>query len=207
MEISRVCYAQSTLPESWIFDGGDENKAVPILFSVFVVRTATRTILIDVGCETIRGFEMVYHKHPLEALRESGVSPEDITDVVITHAHHDHIACVKCFPHACVHIQEDEYESGKAYLTANKTVERFRERKRIENGVEIVKIGSHSKGSCVVECVRDDATYVLCGDECYSLYNIEHRVPTANPYSKENSQRFIDTYATDAYRCLVCHDQ
>lgn len=163
-------------------------------------------ILVDAGCETMPGFAMTYHKSPVVLLREMGVEPTDITDVVITHSHHDHIECAGYFPNARVHIQEDEYECGKAYLTENAQVSTFCERKRLDDGVEIVKIGGHSKGSCVVECKQQDAVYVLCGDECYSLYNIKNRIPTANPYSRESSQRFIETYVNSAHVCLLCHD-
>lgn len=204
--ISRACYARSVLPQSWIFDGGDPQVDVPIIFSVFVIRTDERVILVDAGCETMPDFTMHDHKSPLLALKEQGVLPSDVTDVIITHAHHDHIECVKHFTNAVVYIQEDEYRHGQQYLKNNPTVHTFKERASLTENVTIVNVGGHSKGSCVVECCTEDGIYVLCGDECYSLYNIQNRIPTANPYSCERSQRFIDTYTKPPYTCLLCHD-
>ncbi len=205
--IRRVKYADTTLPESWILPHGDPSRAVPIFFSVFLVQTEQKTILVDAGCETMPGFDMQQFITPMAALQQCGVSVDEITDVVITHAHHDHIECVKYFRDAQIHIQEDEYRDGQAYLKHNAKIDTFAESKVVCDGVRIVRIGGHSVGSCVVECEWDDTTYVLCGDECYSLRNLQQKIPTATSVCAENSRRFIETYARTEYICLLCHDE
>ena len=205
-DIVRIQYAESTLPESWVFNGGEKGKKVPIIFSVFLVCTENKKILIDAGCETMPGFEMTNFKTPMLVLREKGVDTTEITDVIITHAHHDHMECVKYFNNATVHIQEDEYEIGRKYLSEDSVVRTFSDEAVINDCVKIVKIGGHSVGSSIVECKKDNKFYVLCGDECYSLYNIRNRIPTATSYSPENSRTFIEKYAQSPYECLLCHD-
>jgi len=205
-EILRIQYAESTLPESWIFDGGKREIKVPIVFSVFLICTERKKILVDAGCETMPGFDMQNFKTPMTALREKGIEPSDITDVVITHAHHDHIECVGYFKNAVVHIQEDELVGGKKYLGEHPRVCTFGEETTIEEDVKVVKIGGHSRGSCVVECKTEDKICVLCGDECYSLQNLKERIPTARSYSPENSRAFIEKYTHPPYVCLLCHD-
>lgn len=204
--IIRIQYAESTLPESWIFDGGKKEKRIPIVFSVFLICTENKKILVDAGCETMPKFEMKNFKTPMTALKEKGFDAADITDVIITHAHHDHIECVKYFKNAVVHIQEDEYCKGEKYLAGHPCVCTFQNEKKIDEGVKIVKIGGHSCGSSVVECITGDKISVLCGDECYSLYNIRNRIPTATSFSPANSKAFIEKYTQDPYLCLLCHD-
>lgn len=205
-EIIRIQYAESTLPESWIFDGGEKEKRIPIVFSVFLICTAQKKILVDAGCETMPGFEMKNFKTPMTVLAEKAVDVSDITDVVITHAHHDHIECVKYFRNAVVHIQEDEYSNGERYLEDHPCVCTFSDEAMIDDGVKVVKVGGHSLGSCVVECTMGEKICVLCGDECYSLRNIREQIPTARSYSPENSKAFIEKYTQGSYECLLCHD-
>lgn len=49
----------------------------------------------------------------IKALYNINILPEDITDVIITLSHHDHIECVKYFKNSIIHIEKDEYEIGK----------------------------------------------------------------------------------------------
>ena len=97
IDIIPIDYGKSLLPESWIFENGAENKFRPIVFRVYLIRTENRLILVDAGCETMPGFDMKDFIGPIKALRNIGISLEEITDLIITHAHHDHIECAKYF--------------------------------------------------------------------------------------------------------------
>lgn len=205
-QIVRVDYARSTLPENCVFPGGREDKEIPIVFSVFVIKAEEKRILVDAGCETMPGFEMEDFITPMAAMKARGVDPADITDVIITHAHHDHIECVKYFSHARVHIQKEAGQRGAKYLTENDRISTFEDEATVCEGVKVVKIGGHAVGSCVVEVEKDGKIYVICGDECYSRYNLEHKVPTGMPRSMENSLAFIEKYTKEPYVCLLCHD-
>ena len=204
--IQRLHYGDTTLPESSILPGGDPARSIPIIFSVFLVQTEGRNIRVDAGCETMPGFEMHNFTTPMAVLQQYGVAAEDITDVIITHAHHDHIECVKYFADAVIHIQEDEYRDGREYLKHNTRICPFSESVEVDEGVTVVKIDGHSVGSCVVECELQGKTYVLCGDECYSFCNLKQKIPTASSVSTENSWRFIEQYTQPQYTCLLCHD-
>ena len=46
---------------------------------------------------------------PDQAVATAGVKPEDVTDVIISHAHWDHMGGIDLFPNATVWIQQDEY--------------------------------------------------------------------------------------------------
>ena len=124
-EIIPIEYGKSVLPESMIFQNGAENKFRPIVFMIYLIKAENRLILADAGCVPMPGFDMHNFIGPIKALEKLNIAPSDITDVIITHAHHDHIECVKYFENARIYIQCDEYESGKNYFAASADVRLF----------------------------------------------------------------------------------
>ena len=162
--------------------------------------------MVDAGCETMPGFEMRDFIGPIKALQNAGISPDQITDVVITHAHHDHIECAGCFKNAVVHIQKDEYESGRSYISPEQKVNTFDDEYEICDGVKVIKIGGHSKGSCIVEIDCQNKKYIISGDECYLRECLLKKVPTGSSFCPEKSKEFIEKYSTEEYEVLLCHD-
>ena len=91
MQIIPIEYGKSVLSENMIFINGNENKFRDIVFKVYLIKTDEKLILVDAGCETMPGFDMREFVGTVKAIKNIGVSPEEITDVIITHSHHDHI--------------------------------------------------------------------------------------------------------------------
>lgn len=206
MEIIQITYGRTTLPESAVFPGGDKDRKIPIILSVFLVRTCGKNILVDAGCEDLPGFVLTDFRPATAALKEQEIDPKDITDVIVTHAHHDHAQCVKDYPQARIWVQQQEYDRCPQCFEKNLHITTFLEEATVAEGIRAVKIGGHTTGSCVVECRLGEAVIVLCGDECYCRYNLENRVPTASAKFPENSKRFIEKYSKPPYTCLLCHD-
>ena len=207
IEAFPVVYGKSTLLESEMFLGGSADKKRPILFMIYLIRAGKRVILADAGCETMPGFVMEDFLGPIAALCDMGVSAEDVTDIIITHAHHDHIECVKYFKNARIFIQRDEYEAGKSYIPEGAETVLFDDSAAVAPGVTVKRIGGHSIGSCVVELETDGKTTVIAGDECYVRECLIEHIPTGCSYSKEKSRDFIEKYSSDEYRVLLCHDK
>lgn len=204
--IHAVIYGETVLPESMVFLNGSEKMKYPIVLAVFHIRYGEKQILIDAGCDTMPGFEVKNFESPADALRRIQISPEEITDVIITHAHHDHIDGVRHFPNACIHIQKDEYEDGKKYIPEQFRVETFQNRCVVGECVTVEKVGGHSKGSCIARLTKDGVCYVFCGDECYLRLCLERQIPTGVSYCPENSQKFVETYGCKDYRTILSHD-
>ena len=191
MKVIPVKYAESVLPKSMIFKNGDEHKVRPISFKVYLIETEGHTILVDAGCETMPGFDMRNFIGPIKALESINVRSEDITDVIITHSHHDHIECVKYFNKAIIHIEREEYKPGEEYIPDNFKVNIFNDEFTICENVRIIKIGGHSAGSCIVEVKKDNVTYIISGDECYLRECLEKKIPTGSSVCPEKSKGFI----------------
>lgn len=201
-----IKYGETTLRESYIFSGGRRDVMLPISFVIYLIQDGERNILVDAGCNDGAGFEMVRFQKPSVILKECGVSPADVTDIIITHHHHDHIEAVKDYPNAVVYMQKDEYELGKTYLLQGMRVELFDDFKEVAEGLKVLKIGGHSEGSCVVICCCQDKEYLFCGDECYVKACIENQIPTGTSWNPNVSEKFIQTYGTESYEFLLFHD-
>jgi N-acyl homoserine lactone hydrolase len=69
--------------------------------TIALLRGGGRIVLIDVGAFGVR-------KELLRQLRGRGVEPEEVTDVVLTHAHYDHCVNFTRFPNAEIWIGAEE---------------------------------------------------------------------------------------------------
>jgi glyoxylase-like metal-dependent hydrolase (beta-lactamase superfamily II) len=205
-ELTAIRYAKSTLAHSNVFVGGDPEIKLPISFVMYDIEVGGRHILVDPGCDTMPGFVMEDYVLPLDALKQQGITPELVSDVIITHAHHDHIDCVRHFPDSVIHIQNAEALAGRKYLTGNTQVELFEDSVMVAGCVRVRKIGGHSIGSCVVELERGEEIWVIAGDECYSYDCLNQQIPTGSSCCPEKSKQFVEQYARKPYRVLLCHD-
>ncbi len=201
MKIFRLVYGNTTLPESAIFYGGNKELKIPIVFAVYLVDTGDRKILIDAGCDSMPGFVMTNFTTPVAVMAQFGYKPEDITDAIITHAHHDHIQGIKFFPNATVHIHKLDYETGKQFIPEGMPVNLFEEETTVDC-LRVVPIGGHTPGSSVV--LWED--YLFVGDGCYLPECFERGIPTGVSRDREASKKFIETYADPRYIKLFCHD-
>jgi glyoxylase-like metal-dependent hydrolase (beta-lactamase superfamily II) len=54
-------------------------------------------------------FEIVNYVRPDSALAKIALNPEDITDIILSHPHWDHIDGIGLFPKAHIWVQKDDY--------------------------------------------------------------------------------------------------
>jgi glyoxylase-like metal-dependent hydrolase (beta-lactamase superfamily II) len=96
------------------------DSKVDIAMVVWLIRGGGHTILFDSGFhrETfLKEFPMKDYLRPDEAVKLAGVQPDQVTDIVISHAHWDHMGGIDLFPKAQVWIQKEEfrYYTGEAW--------------------------------------------------------------------------------------------
>src|SRR5690349_19845958 len=100
--------------------GAPKDEKVNIAMVFWLIRGGGRNILFDSGFhreEWFKYFPMTDYMRPDEAVKLAGVKPEEITDIVVSHAHWDHMGGIDLFPKATVWIQKDEfhYYTGEAW--------------------------------------------------------------------------------------------
>lgn len=195
-------YGESVLGENCIFRGGRSDRRLPISFVIYLIRTKDKNILVDAGCDDGAGFPMSVFQKPSDVLREYGLKPLDVTDLVITHAHHDHVQAACHYKNALIRIQKDEYAAAKKYLPEGVEVRLFDEECAVCDGVLVKKIGGHTAGSSIVQVGQ----YVLCGDECYYRQCLTDQILTGATCSEERSRQFLETYGDGRFVPLLFHD-
>ena len=106
------------VPVDELVVGGPKDQKVDIAMVVWLIRGGGHTILFDTGFHRdthLKEFPMKDYLRPDEAVKLAGVQPSEVTDIVISHAHWDHMGGLDLFPKAQVWIQKDEYR----YYTMN----------------------------------------------------------------------------------------
>jgi glyoxylase-like metal-dependent hydrolase (beta-lactamase superfamily II) len=100
------------VPVGALVVGGPMDEKVDVDFVVWLIRGGGHNVLFDSGFHRERWFKqwkVTDYLRPDEAVKLAGVKPEDVTDIVISHAHWDHMGGIDLFPKATIWIQKDEY--------------------------------------------------------------------------------------------------
>lgn len=119
--IQAIRYADSPGdPVADMVMGAPKDERIDSIYAIWLIRGGGRNILFDSGFHRDRWFELWTvndYLRPDEAVRLAGVKPEEVTDVVISHAHWDHMGGIDLFPRATVWIQREEfrYYTGEAW--------------------------------------------------------------------------------------------
>ena len=204
--LKAIKYGETFIDEGMAYRGGDRSVKLPISLIIYLIDTGERKILVDAGCENMPGFELSHFSSPAETLIKAGVSPEDITDVILTHAHHDHAQALFRFANSTVHVESREVIQAKRYIPTEMKTDIFTDGTIIDGCVRAVRIGGHSHGSSIVELEYKGKTHVICGDECYVRRCLDECIPTGSSVSPESSLEFVRKYGSDKYVTHLCHD-
>src|SRR5580693_6922134 len=100
--------------------GAPKDEKIDTMYAVWLIRGGGHNILFDSGFHRERWFKLWTIKdflRPDEAVKLAGVQPDQITDIVVSHAHWDHMGGIDLFPNATVWIQKEEfrYYTGDAW--------------------------------------------------------------------------------------------
>jgi len=184
----------------------DHDSPMPIDYSVWAIRNANRTIVIDTGFEhneaSKRGRKL--ERLPREGLDMLGINAGTVEDVIITHLHYDHAGTLDDFPAARFHLQETEmqYATGRHMCTAHmsmpytadhvcdmvravfdRRVEFHDGSREIAPGIEVHHVGGHSMGVQIVRVMTERGWVVLAGDASHFYENFETGSPFIIAYS------------------------
>ncbi len=104
----------------------DEQNRILLSLRVMLIQTAHKNILVDTGIGDYHGskfddrFGIQGEKNPLIELlsKKCKLAPHDITDLIVTHLHFDHVGGlgqttsehVEVFPKATLHVHKNHYE-------------------------------------------------------------------------------------------------
>ena len=184
---------------------GEPDGEFAMDYYFWLVRSPQRTVVVDCGFGTgsghRRGRPLLVD--PVAALSALGVDAAEVDQIVVTHAHYDHVGNLHRFPAAEIVIARREYEfwtgpyAGRrllaqyaeaaelAHLAALRAQGRLRlvdDALDLAPGVELVVVGGHTPGQLVVQVATDDAAggpgaVVLASDALHFYEELERDRP------------------------------
>jgi glyoxylase-like metal-dependent hydrolase (beta-lactamase superfamily II) len=198
-EVTAVRYGTRSTTKSDVFlhydSYGEPDEPIGMDYYFWVARSPARTILVDCGFNARsgarRGRTMLCA--PGSALLRLGIAPDDISLLIITHAHYDHIGNLDEFPAAELIMSAREYEfwtgpladrplfatsseasdidalrrardGGRLRLLPSPEAEAPPVPQDVADGVRVLEVGGHTPGELVVLVSDGEDEVVLASD-------------------------------------------
>jgi glyoxylase-like metal-dependent hydrolase (beta-lactamase superfamily II) len=222
-------------PVSSLVAGADRERRLDIPVMVWLLRGSNgRNVLIDAGFyrqKFLDQWKPRDYRSPAAAVEAAGVAPEAITDIIISHAHWDHVDGADLFPKATIWIQREEYRyyTGEAWharsthggvdaddmaaLLKINTQGRLRfvegDDQEILPGVRAYTGGRHTWASQFVGALVAGGTAVFTSDNVYLYENLDKRAAiaqTLDAASNLKAQDRVRALASDPRLIVPGHD-
>lgn len=233
-EVYAVRYA--TIPNfrvASLIQGADTSRRLDIAMMVWLLKgTDGRNVVVDAGFhrpDFVTRWRATNFVPPSEAVERAGVKPEDVTDVIISHIHWDHLDGIDLFPKARVWIQREEFQhhldstgtvhdraidAGDAKILADiarqgRLMLVDGDAKEIIPGITVYTGGKHTYASQFAAVKSDGNTIVIASDNLYLYENLARRVPiaqTLDAASNMSAQGRMLTLASDTKLIVPGHD-
>ncbi|WP_454691649.1 N-acyl homoserine lactonase family protein [Achromobacter aloeverae] len=167
---------------------------MPMDFYVWAIIDGDRIILVDGGSDeevcTRRGYRFL--RCPAAALGQLGFSPEQVTDLVVTHMHWDHLGNLDKFPNARLYLHKSEIAHATGCAMCQPTLRKpydvnqvcsvikalYADRVafnhgecRIAPGITLHHVGGHTPGLQVVRVRTARGNVVLASDALHFYAN------------------------------------
>ena len=180
------------VPDAWACHADllDEHGVLHLDLGGFLVRTGDRTVLVDTGVGTIKNDKYAGGGF-LDSLRGLGVAPEDVTDVVFTHLHFDHVGWATkkgevVFPNAIYRVHAADWahfvEAADAEPGAIRKLSPLQSRLEtftgdgpLARGLSARHTPGHTPGSTVYVVADGGERALLLGDVVHSVVELGER--------------------------------
>jgi glyoxylase-like metal-dependent hydrolase (beta-lactamase superfamily II) len=197
----RFAVEKKNIPLSFAAVGASDKDSTKFCDMFWLLVGDGKLILVDAGY-ILNDFNKEWsdiYTRPDSALLRMGIRATEITDIVISHPHDDHISGIELFPFAQLWMQKDDYDYfvGAAWQKNgfNKGFYKADVRKLVDKNLEgkltLVKgdsieifpgirafIGSkHTWESQYLLVNAKSGKVIIASDNCWFYYNIEHLLP------------------------------
>ncbi|WP_413668113.1 N-acyl homoserine lactonase family protein [Mucilaginibacter sp. Mucisp86] len=239
-KIYAVKFAESGYPfkvGDWALNGA-KNEPVKIDFMVWLIKGSNgKNILVDAGflgdIEDAKEFKLKTYQRPDSALLKLGVKAGDITDIIVSHPHWDHIDGLSLFPKAKVWMQKLDYgffvgsawqKPGEAGGYAKRDVVNMvnlnlagrlklvdGDDKEIIKGIKVYTGSKHTYNSQYVLVQAGKNRVVVASDNIWIYYSLQHLVPpsqggTLDPAGYVKAMKRMKMLASNVKFIIPGHD-
>ncbi len=223
----------------WV-DHGPQKDSVNIDFMIWLVRGNGKNILVDAGflpdmkdAKDAKEFDIQQYIRPDSVLSKLGLKAEDITDIILSHPHWDHIDGIGLFPSAQIWLQKEDYNyfvgaawqkrgrNGGFYKRdvhllvdlniAGKVTLVDGDDREIIPGIKVFTGSRHTFNSQFVLVETGANKILLASDNIWVYYSLQHLQPpspggTFDPAAFVNSMRRMKTLVTNPRYIVPGHD-
>ncbi|MES2110583.1 MAG: N-acyl homoserine lactonase family protein [Bacteroidota bacterium] len=217
--------------------GAPKTDSVKFNFMVWLIKGNGKNILVDAGflndIEDAKEFKVINYTRPDSALAKLGVKPSDVTDIIFSHPHWDHIDGVGLFPNAHIWIQKEDFnyfistawQKGQDHggfaqrdvramvdlNLAGKVTLVDGDNKEIIPGIKVFTGSRHTFNSQYVLVNTGTNKIVLASDNIWIYYSLEHLVPasdggTLDPAGYVKAMQRMKTMVTNVKYIIPGHD-
>jgi len=217
--------------------GGSKTDSVKIDFMVWLIKGNGKNILVDAGflndIDDAKDFKVVDYVRPDSALLKFGVKPSDITDIILSHPHWDHIDGTGLFPNAHIWIQKEDFnyfvstswQKGQSNGGYSKRDVRMMvdlnmdgkvtlvdgDDKEIIPGIKVFTGSRHTFNSQYVLVDEGNNKVIVASDNVWIYYNLEHLAPasdggTLDPAGYVKAMQRMKTMVSDVKYIIPGHD-
>jgi glyoxylase-like metal-dependent hydrolase (beta-lactamase superfamily II) len=219
-------------------DKGPNTDSVNMAFSIWLIKGDNgKNILVDAGfqndIEDAKYFDLANYIRPDSVLAKVGLQPGDITDIILSHPHWDHIDGVGLFPKAHIWIQKEDYNYFVGAAWASDSTHGGFDKRDVRTMVELnmahrvtlvdgdnkeiipnikVYTGSrHTFNSQYVVVQTRSKSIVLASDNIWIYYSLDHMVPaskggTLDPAGYVRAMQRMKTLASSPKYIIPGHD-
>jgi len=140
-----------------------------------------RNILVDAGYLDTVKIRWKGYIRPDSLLERINVYPSDITDIIMTHPHYDHIGGINLFPKAKVWMQKDDFNYFVGESWQDKETSKYYRKNDVRNIIEINLQGR-------LKLVKGDDIEIMPGIRVYigSKHSFENMYLLVNSNSRTN---------------------
>jgi glyoxylase-like metal-dependent hydrolase (beta-lactamase superfamily II) len=212
---------------------GSSSDGVSFEWLFWIIETDGRTILVDTGFDDpdeAREWGIRQYVRPVERLAQFGISPLDVTDIIVTHLHWDHVGNAEAYPKATIWLQATEYEYAKSRLNLGNTRSKgmwwehlqallaaeaegrlvlVNGEETMMTGITMTPAGGHTPGAQFVTVETLDGAVVIAGDETYLYRNNQSHIPIGSAYDHDANMaaiREMHRRAASTFLILPGHD-
>ena len=221
----------------WV-DNGPKNDSVKIDFMIWLIKGENgKNILLDAGflndLQDAKEFEVIHYTRPDLVIAKMGLKQTDITDIIVSHPHWDHIDGLSLFPNAHIWMQKEDYnyfvgaawqQGGdhggfnqrdvRAILDLNMAGRLTLvdgDDKEIIPGIKVYTGSRHTFNSQFAVVESGNKKIVLASDNIWVYYSLNHLMPaskggTFDPAGYVKSMQRMKTLASDPKYIIPGHD-
>lgn len=179
---------------------GESDGPHRVDYYFWIIRNENRTIIVDTGFsgEAAQRRERTVLVEPAVAFELLGIDVNEPNQVVITHAHYDHMGNLDLFPNSPVLLAEAEVAFWDSKMSAKPLISHFTDKidvaalgevrgegrlstfvgsTEIAPGIEMIEVGGHTPGQSMVKVATSEGVVLLASDALHFREELERDMP------------------------------